>query len=86
MSAGKPSRKPRRISRGLSSTKRVNVYADFDDAGDCFVYIGGSYYQDSAQIHLTVADTLALADWLTQVAAWARQKPRKKTAHERQRK
>lgn len=54
------------------------IYADFDDSSeDCFIYIGGPYYADSAQIHLTVPQARHLAKWMTKISAYLEQ-PQKK--------
>ncbi len=62
-------RKPKRLNIG-SSSKRLKVYANFDETKDCAVYIGGRYYDGTAQIHLSKADVKALAKWLANAAAY----------------
>lgn len=52
------------------------VYAGFDETKDCFIYIGGRYYDDVAQIHLSKTEAAALRVWLNK--ALRRRKPKTK--------
>lgn len=72
-------RKPRRVDRG-GTPKDIGVYADFDETKECCVYVGGRYYQDSAQIHLNEKDVHTLARFLGQASAYL--KAKKATAPE----
>lgn len=57
-------RKPKAFKAG-------DVYAGFLTEGG--VYIGGPYYTDSAQIHLSEEDTIYLSAWLNKVAEYLKQ-------------
>lgn len=68
--------RPRGIDLLYGPKGRVQIYADFDDHpdGENVVYIGGSYYHDSAQIHLNEKEVHALAAWLTKASAYLKQR------------
>lgn len=60
---------------GDAAKGQVNVYAGFRDEGRYHsVYIGGAYYDSSAQIHLSRQDVMALARWLPKAAAYLESK------------
>lgn len=68
-------RKPKGL---ISRMTDPEIYAGFDERpADVFVvYIGGQYYQSSAQIHLTEKDVLRLAPWLAKAAAYLKSRSR----------
>lgn len=53
-----------------------DVYAGFDDRKEKIfaVYIGGSYYQSSAQIHLTKEEVIKLSKWLNKAAEYLKER------------
>lgn len=69
-------RKPHTLDREMTETA-VNIYAGFDEAEDCVVYIGGRYYNGSAQIHLNRAEVKDLSKWLVRAEAYLASKESK---------
>lgn len=63
---------PKRIKKKAPRPRRMpyhsEIYADFNErransSDDKYIYVGGPYYQDHAQIHLTREQAEKMAAW-----------------------
>jgi hypothetical protein len=71
------------LGRSMEKIKRARkpkdlmsagVYAVFNEGDDCCVYVGGSYYFSSGEIHLSEEEVYTLAKYLSKASEYLKDK------------
>lgn len=65
----------RRVRKPRDLPRKDGVYAGIERE---LVYIGGPYYQDSSQLHLTAKDCRRLAKWLMAASSYLEQQEKRR--------
>lgn len=67
---GKKVRAPRALKTKDDIYAGINWHTNGMSYPERRVYIGGSYYESSAQIHLTIKEVIRLSKWLNKAAEY----------------